>query len=235
MWHGSPRRAVGCVRNPRKRLWHGWLAQPWSSPFLRIICLCCRVPGGTLLCMSDLPRKTRRTFNEPGHAHYLTYSCYKGLPLLSKDHSRRWVIESIAAARVRHAVDVYAYVIMPQHVHLLMRPRLADYEMAVLLKALKRPVAWKAKQFLLATGNQEWLARLTVRKGSARVFRFWEAGGGFDRNVTRVEDLRPVVDYIHENPVRRGLVGKPTEWPWSSARFWSGLDGTLLEMDAVPS
>jgi len=106
--------------------------------------------------------------------------------------------------------------------------------MGVLLKAIKRPVSWNAKQLLIASGNTVWLRRLTVRRGARKVFRFWEAGGGFDRNLWHAEAVQEAVQYIHANPVRRGLVEKPTEWPWSSARFWAGLDGVLLPMERIP-
>jgi putative transposase len=181
------------------------------------------------------PRKTRRTFNEPGHGHYLTFSCYRGYRLLAKERTCAWVVDAIQKARLRHEFDLYAYVIMPEHAHLLVRPRLSTYRMKDFLAAVKRPVSWNAKQFLLESGSSEWLARLTVGKGPRKVFRFWEAGGGFDRNITRVEALRPIVDYIHENPVRRGLAEKPTDWPWSSARFYAGMEGALLRMDPIPS
>ena len=185
--------------------------------------------------MDPLPKKTRRVFNEPGHAHYLTFSCQHGFPLLSRDRTRQWTVDAINAARKRHEFDLYAYVIMPEHVHLLVRPRCSVYRMEEFLKAVKRPVAWNAKQFLLESANHEWLGRLTVTKGKRKVFRFWEAGGGFDRNITRVEDLRPIAGYIHENPVRRGLAAKATDWPWSSARYYAGLDGAFLETDSIPT
>jgi putative transposase len=188
-----------------------------------------------LLLMDPLPKKTRRVFNEPGHAHYLTFSCQHGLPLLSKDRTCQWTVDAIDAARKRHEFDLYAYVIMPEHVHLLVRPRRSVYRVEEFLKAIKRPVSWNAKQFLLESGSHEWFGRLTVTKGKRKVFRFWEAGGGFDRNITRVEDLRPIADYIHENPVRRGLVAKPTDWPWSSARFYAGMGDMLLGMDSIPT
>ena len=39
--------------------------------------------------------------------------------------------------------------------------------------------------------------------------------------------------YLHNNPVRRGLVGEATAWPWSSARFYAGMNAVALEMDAI--
>jgi hypothetical protein len=66
---------------------------------------------------------------------------------------------------------------------------------------------------------------------SRRVFRFWQAGGGFDHNVFREKTVAAIVDYIHANPVRRSLVDQPTQWEWSSARFWDGCSNVPLRMD----
>ncbi|MBU0717323.1 MAG: hypothetical protein KJ749_03665 [Planctomycetes bacterium] len=56
-------------------------------------------------------------------------------------------------------------------------------------------------------------------------------GGGFDRNIFREKTVPAVIDYIHANPVRRELVQQPTDWPWSSARFWEGWPGVPIRMD----
>jgi putative transposase len=61
--------------------------------------------------------------------------------------------------------------------------------------------------------------------------RFWQPGGGYDRNITSTEALRAMIDYIHANPVRRGLVARPEDWEWSSARWYAGLRPVKLEMD----
>ena len=85
---------------------------------------------------------------------------------------------------------------------------------------------------LLATGQTAWLERLTVRYPSRQVFRFWQPGGGFDRNIFREKTVPAVVSYIHENPVRRGLAETSTQWAWSSAGFWVGSHDSQLKMDA---
>jgi putative transposase len=177
--------------------------------------------------------KRKVTYNEPGHAHFLTYSCYRRLPLLSRDRTRRWVIEALAAARRQLDFDVWAFVIMPEHVHLLIRPRQTAYRMAAILGALKRPVSVRAKDYLLATGHADWLRRLTVREGKRDVFRLWQAGGGYDENLWNDRPILEVINYIHANPVRRGLVGAATDWYWSSARAYAGLLDTPLAVDPL--
>ena len=126
---------------------------------------------------------------------------------------------------------LWAYVIMPGHVHLLVCPRQASYSMERFLYDCKRPVSWKAKQWLTQNQDLDWLARLTVEKGKRKVFRFWQAGGGFDRNLLKVHGVQAVIEYVHANPVRRGLVESPEEWRWSSAAFWAGCADVPLIPD----
>ena len=78
-----------------------------------------------------------------------------------------------------------------------------------------------------------WLERLTARQPGGKVERhFWQPGGGYDRNIFSTKALMSVVNYIHANPVRRGLVEDPLDWEWSSARWWAGRrDDAKLAMD----
>ena len=183
--------------------------------------------------MAASHRKRKQTYNTPGHAHHLTCSCVHRWPLLAQDRTRRWVVQAMDAARLKHDVAIWAYVVMPEHIHLLVCPRQADYSIERFLSALKRPVSWQAKQYLIAAQQQQWLGRLTVAKGSRKVFRFWQPGGGYDENVVQDRAVHEIVDYVHGNPVRRGLVDKSTDWVWSSARFWAGQRCVPMKMDPL--
>lgn len=181
----------------------------------------------------ERPRKRRRAVNAAGHAHFLTYSCWQRWPLLSKDRSRQWVVDALDAVRKTHRLAVWAYVIMPEHVHLLFLPREKQYEMRRILAALKAPVSRAAKAHLERTGDRTWLRKLTTVHGGRVTFRFWQPGGGFDENLWNTRTIEQVIDYIHANPVRRGLVDRPTDWRWSSARAHAGLGDVPLEVDPL--
>ena len=181
--------------------------------------------------MSTEYRKRRRSWNEPGHGHFLTYSCFRRLPLLNADRTRRWVIDAMAALRQNQNVALFAYVIMPEHVHVLLMPNESSYDIAIILAALKAPVARRAKQHLMDSDQLDWLEKLTVRYPSREVFRFWQPGGGFDKNIREQRSLRSIIDYIHANPVRRGLVKSALDWKWSSAQFWEGHIDVPIKMD----
>jgi len=72
--------------------------------------------------MKERVRKTRRAWNEIGHAHFLIYSCHQRLSLLTRRRTRRWVIEAMERVRRKQDVALWVYVIMPEHVHILLHP-----------------------------------------------------------------------------------------------------------------
>jgi len=175
-------------------------------------------------------RKLCRRDNTPGDAHYLTFSCYRRLPLLKSPWVCSRLLEAIAAARDRHEFDLWAYVLMPEHVHLVLFPRNADYSIARILTAIKRPVAYEAIR-RLKERKHPMLRELGVEDATRARYRFWQAGGGYDRNLTTVKGVHAAVEYVHSNPVRRGLTSSPTEWPWSSARDWHGAGHGEVQVD----
>jgi len=84
--------------------------------------------------------------------------------------------------------------------------------------------------------NPRWLERLTVRQSSGKIERhFWQPGGGYDRNIVTMRALVASVFYVHANPVRRGLTVSPTDWEWSSARWYEGDTDVKLRIDATMS
>ena len=179
-------------------------------------------------------RKLCRRYDVPGHAHALTSCCYRRLRLLSKDRTRGWLVEALARAPEQAGFQVWAFVIMPEHVHLLAMPRTPTARVADLLGRIQRPVARQAIVHL-RTHAPAWLDRLTVtRADGSPTRRFWHAGGGFDGNSVEPATAWKVVASIHLNPVRRGLVDRPEDWPRSSARWSAGLEPVLLPMDGQP-
>jgi putative transposase len=64
-------------------------------------------------------RKTRKAWDQAGHAHELTFSCFRRLRLLGSDRTREWLLRSLETARSWWRFALWAYVIMPEHVHLL--------------------------------------------------------------------------------------------------------------------
>jgi putative transposase len=180
-------------------------------------------------------RKKVKSYNTPGDAHELTFSCFRRLPLLNQDRTRQWFVEAMVQARRRRNLAIWAYVIMPEHVHVLIWPRDEIYEVRLIRTALKVPVQRRALRYLRQEAPS-FLEKLRDEQPNGDLhYRFWQRGGGYDRNITELATLHQMIEYIHWNPVRRGLVEQPTEWLWSSARFYAGLDQVLIPMDLPPT
>ncbi len=109
---------------------------------------------------------------------------------------------------------------MPEHVHLLVLPDESEPNLGVFIAAVKRPSSVRIKADLKAA-NSRLLERLTVRERPGKTtFRFWQEGPGYDRNLQQDKTVLAAIDYLHYNPVRRGLCKDAKQWFWSSIRYY---------------
>jgi putative transposase len=174
-------------------------------------------------------RKRMRRLEVPGGARFLTFSCQARLPLFSNDKIALLMREHLVRVRREGCLAIYAWVIMPEHVHVLCMPR-GESTITEVLRSAKMSVARVA----LARWHQlgaPILQRLADATGRPR---FWLKGGGFDRNVRDADEFAETFRYIHHNPVVRKLVVRATDWPWSSARFWHGGFDDEPDCDPCP-
>ena len=173
--------------------------------------------------MDKLPQKRIRHFDVVGHVHHLTFSCYQQMSLLTNDAWRYWLSESIENSLRRHGFILHAFVFMPNHVHLLVRSQMKDARIDKFLFGVKRPFSFRVKRSLQERADP-LLRQLTIRKRPGkRVFRFWQAGPGHDRNLSSVERVAEAIHYIHFNPVKEKLCDSPDQWKWSSWRTYHRL------------
>jgi len=151
-----------------------------------------------------------KRFHQSGCTHFLTFSCYRRQPFLSVPEPADAFVAVLERVRVSFGLRVFGYVVMPEHVHLLIsepeRSRLS-----VALQVLKQVVS---------RGR---------RPAGQR--RFWQTRY-YDFLVkdeaTRIEKLR----YIHRNPVSRGLCARPEDWPWSSFRHYATGESGPVEIES---
>lgn len=174
-------------------------------------------------------RKQLRHFEISNQPRFLTFSCSQRLPLFQSDRIKDAFVARVAAARQQQGFRLLGWVIMPEHVHLIVVPRLPEAPIPKVFSALKRRFAeqvirrWRELDAPI-------LARLGVADGSTQ---FWQSGGGYDRNLRDEAQVREKLDYMHMNPVKRGLVADPLDWRWSSARWHAGIREEDLELDSL--
>lgn len=177
------------------------------------------------------PFQSSPSFELDDHAHELVFSCHKRLPLLEGERACRWLAEAIEQCRTELGFHLWAYVFMPEHVHLMVWLRDPRIPVASLLYGIKQPVARRAMRHYERVAT-EWLPHLTILLGEGRIERrFWLETGGHQRLLAAPAKIHAVIDEIHQNPVRRGLVKEPTDWKWSSASWYAGDRTGKLAID----
>ena len=186
----------------------------------------------TINLMAGKPshRKTCRRYDVAGQAHCLTFSCFKQQPFLSKPRACRWCLQALQLGRDKGMYDLWAYVIMPEHMHVVLLPR-DDVSISQVLTTIKQSSSKRALNWV-KRNTPAFLDRMAdIQPNGARHHRFWLRGGGYDRNLRTVEDVHEKIRYIHANPVRRGLVARPEDWPWSSCAAWDTGEDELVGLD----
>ena len=174
-------------------------------------------------------RKRLKRWEVDGQARFITFSCQRRLPLFSDPGIADVFAEALADARVRHQFALFTWVVMPEHDHMLMRPAVG-HTVEPALRSLKMAVS---KRVIPRWVEHRAAILEQIDDGGGRP-RFWQKGGGFDRNVRDGDEFCRTVRYIHRNPIERGLVERPELWSWSSVRWWMGTHEGEVECDPPP-
>ncbi len=177
---------------------------------------------------------TNKHYNTPGHAHELTFSVYRRRNLFTDIRACEMLVEEIVAARQIFSLKLWAYVIMPNHVHLLLWPMESTYDMGKIVKTIKGRMAKRYIHDLKETGQSYRLDEYRAIEKGITVYRIWQRGGGFDRNLWNAEPIYKSIRYIEANPVRKKLAKRPEEWRWGSAYARVRGAGLLPDESGLP-
>ena len=124
---------------------------------------------------------------------------------------------------------------MPEHAHVLLVPH-EHTQISKVLQSIKQPVSQRAVPWVQANAPS-FLAKMADEQPNGQIaYRFWQRGGGHDRNIWSQDEILEKVRYIHENPIRRGLVDRAEDWVWSSWRAWEeGVQKPIaIDRDSLP-
>jgi len=175
-----------------------------------------------------MPKGLKRYYGQ-GQLHFVTFSCYRRLALLGTARARNLLVEELSRVRQEYGFLLVGYVIMPNHVHLLISEPKKGTPSTV-LQMLKQRVSRKMRKNR-HRAPQAQLA-FTFPKFVADLRQFWQPRF-YDFNVYSHKKKKEKLEYMHANPVVRGLVKHPKDWPWSSFSFYARNEAGLLEIDAV--
>jgi REP-associated tyrosine transposase len=164
------------------------------------------------------------------HLHFITCSCYRRLPFFASARAKNVLVKLLDETRDRYRFALAGYVVMPNHIHLLIGEP-AKGTPSIVMQVLKQRVSrWlrrKPRKKLLS----HQLA-LPFPQPNDSLPQFWQLRF-YDFNVWSQSKFVEKLHYMHMNPVKRKLVAHPKDWPWSSFSFYAREKSTLIRIDSV--
>jgi putative transposase len=173
-----------------------------------------------------MPKNLKRRYGQKD-LHFITCSCYQRLPLFRSVRARNLFVKILGEVRTQYGIAVAGYVVMPEHVHLLIgepRKGTPSTVMQVLKQRVSREIRKRRRQVSRAQ------LKLNFGEGSMALPQFWQRRF-HDFNVWSARKRREKLEYMHMNPVKRGLARRPRDWVWSSAGAYAEEGQGLLAID----
>lgn len=178
---------------------------------------------------------TAYKINDQKGLYFITMTIINWIDLFTRDHNRRIVIDALDYCRKNKGLNIWAYVIMTNHIHLIVNAR---ESLSDILRDFKRHTT---KQLLLSINNdiesrRYWILSAFSIAGESEMrddvrHQVWKS----DNHPIELETSKFILQkmgYIHENPVRAGFVVDPAAWIYSSQTNYMGLP-SILEIDLM--
>jgi len=169
--------------------------------------------------------RSRYKFHEEHYPYFVTSTILEELPLLSNLYIAQILLDQFVFMQNEKNITLYAYVIMPNHFHAVVQGN----DLANGLRLTKSYAARRSLEHLKVNEHTRWLNKLKWNKRrhkAGRTFQFWEEGL-HPKQLTSVDMVNQKIEYIHQNPVKSGFVGNPTDWRYSSARDYLRMEGLI--------
>jgi REP element-mobilizing transposase RayT len=171
--------------------------------------------------------RSRYKITDPELPHFITCTVLNWIPVFTRPATVEILLDSLRHLKAE-GLKVYAYVILENHLHLVVQSKQLDVDM----RRFKPFTARQLINYLNANYVKQILEQLAFYKKAHkndRAYQFWQEGVHPELIQNDVV-MRQKIEYIHENPVKRGYVDLPEHWRYSSARNYLGHDG-LIEVD----
>lgn len=169
--------------------------------------------------------RDRYRFWEVTQPHFLTCAVVAWLPVFTRPEAAQIVLDSWRFLRTSGRMNLYGYVVMENHIHFVA----SAADLAKEVKEFKSYTARKIIDFLRGRGEADLLGSLERLKLDHRThsqYQLWQEGS-HPQQIISDEMMVQKLEYIHNNPVKRGYVDLPEHWRYSSARNYLRLPGLI--------
>jgi len=173
-----------------------------------------------------------RIFKGDGYAYLLTFRFTDWLPIFNVgEPCAQIVLDSLDFCRRHKGLTLFASVLMIDHLHLIARHN----DLSGVVRDFKTFTSRRIRALLEETGRERWLELLETRArsvGLGQESKVWE-DGAHPKRIESDAMFWQKIEYVHNNPVRKGFVARAEDWRWSSARNYGTDNKGVMEIDRV--
>jgi len=173
--------------------------------------------------------------NDQSALYFITMQIVQWADIFTRQIYRDIVIDSLNYCRKEKGLEVFAYVIMSNHVHIIVRSKKS--KLSDTIRDLKRHTSKTIIENIKEQpeSRRDWLLMIFRYSASKHKrnneFQVWT----HENHAVELDDLKMIdqrIDYIHMNPVKSGIVLKPEEYVYSSAKNYAGME-SVMEIDMI--
>lgn len=174
--------------------------------------------------------RSRYQFENGKGLYFITSTIIEFIPVFTSEEYFQIIANSLSYCRKEKDIEILAYVIMDNHFHLL----IYSDGLSNKIKSIKR---FTARQIINQSkeDNKDWLLnqfqyyKKKYKKKSK--YQVWQEGV-HPQLIQNIQMVKQKMEYIHLNPVRRGLIRKPEDWKYSSASNYI-INKGVIEIDKI--
>lgn len=172
---------------------------------------------------------------DPDKAHFITMTIIEWIDLFTRSNHKNTIINSLKFCQEKKGLEIYAYVIMPSHIHLLCRVN-EPFKFSDFIRDFKRHTSSQLIQNIInePESRREWLLQKFETEGQKhqQTYKIWQDGyHAIDTWSNKF--IYQKLNYIHNNPVEDKIVTKPEDYLYSSARNYADLE-SVLDVVIIP-
>ncbi|MFZ2968406.1 MAG: transposase [Sulfuricurvum sp.] len=174
--------------------------------------------------------RSRYKIVEPMHPHFITCTILHWIPIFTRMETVQIVLESLKYLQKSDNLKIYAYVILENHLHLIA----SSDDISKSMQKFKSFTAKEILHYLQQQNAKTILDQLAFYKKAHKTetfYQLWQEG----IHPKRIQDevmMIERINYIHQNPLKRGYVDEAKHWRYSSARDYEDIEG-LLEVERL--
>ncbi len=180
----------------------------------------------------------RYAIHSSDDVYFVTFTVVNWIDIFTRDEYREIFIDSMVYCQKNKGLEVFAYCIMTNHVHLVIGAK-EGFELSDIVRDLKSFTSRHIRKAIEQNekeSRREWMLWMFGRAGKKnhrnKDFQFW-LQHSHPVALTTQDMLHQRINYTHQNPVRAGFVAEAHDWIWSSARAYAEIEKSKVDLTMV--